>query len=187
MAVVTKKARTLVVTYTDKAGAYLADSTGEYIEFKVGGTLNKSFKLYPELLEDSLKKRAMFHGLNQKVRDSAAGKDKTEQQQYEAMQEVCATLMEGAWDKAREGAQVSDERLITAMHRLRPNLAIEQVTASIKAATPEQKKTLIANPKFAAMLAQIRADELASKATDAGDDLLDELLGAEEEEEEGNE
>jgi hypothetical protein len=184
MAEAIKKARTIVVNYLDKDGAYTSDESGEFITFKVAGKLNKEFKLYPELMSDEVKKRAMFHGFNQKVRDAAAGKDKSEQDQYDAMLGVWQVLMDGAWDKAREPSMVSDERIAKCILRVRPGLTEAQATAMVAKAKPEEKKALIAGPKFAAELAKMKFEELEAKVTDDGDALLDSLLGEDESDEE---
>ena len=63
-------------------------------------------------LDDDIRARAMYHGFEQKVRDAAAigykQKDgtirrPTNQEKFDAMAEVVATLESGEWNKRREG------------------------------------------------------------------------------------
>lgn len=179
----TKKARTITVSYMDANGNYLSDVKGEYIKFAVKDY--GSFNLYPDLLTPELQKRAMFHGFNQKVRDAAAGADHADQ--LAAMKAVFDNMLDtGAWDKARDGLQISDERIITAMLRMRPTLTAEKAKAAIDKANVEAKRKLIVDPKFAAILAKIREEELAAKAAESKDDILDSMFGEEEEEEAEN-
>jgi len=154
------------------------DSARERLMFDVDGIGVLALSVYD--LAPDIKDRALWHGLEQKVRDAAAIGYKqtdgsfrrpTNREKYEAMRKVIATLDSGEWNLRREG--VSDTGLLfEALCRMYPEKAADSIKAKLEGFDEKQKAGLRRNPKVAEMIEKIRAERNPDAATVA-ESLLD--------------
>lgn len=140
--------------------------------------------LSPEILS-----QALLHGLKQKLVDAAAiarntetGASATVQDKKEAVLAVLDRLMEGEWNKTREGGDSATKGnlLILALGRMNPAGDMVQLSERVKAMTDEQRAALSKNPKVLVHIQAIQAERAAAKAKTSGvdsDALLGVLLG----------
>lgn len=116
---------------------------------------------------DDIRTRAMFHGFNQKVRDSAAGYSK--ELDYagarEEMSAVIEALYGNEWNRkgGGAGAGVNMEDLAKAIAEMK-NATVEKAMAAVTKASEEQRKEWAKNAKVAALIAKYKAERLAAAA-----------------------
>lgn len=127
---------------------------------------------------------AIMHGLKQKLVDAAAlsrnpdtGRSATVADKKAAVMEVYGRLMEGNWNKPRDGASAPKGGLLfAALVRMQPGKNPEDIRGWLDGKTDAEKAALRKNPKVAAIIAEIQAER--AKAGDVDTDaLLDELNG----------
>jgi hypothetical protein len=116
---------------------------------------------------EDMRTRAMFHGFNQKVRDSAAGYSK--EQDFagarEEMGEVIQSLYDNTWNRqgGGAGAGVNMEDLAKAIAEMKKT-SETRAMAAVSKATEEQRKAWSKNAQVAALIAKYKAERLAAAA-----------------------
>lgn len=128
----------------------------------------------PTKCSDDINRQAMYHGYNQKIRDSAAGfsKDRDYAGAAREMQEVIGSLYGGSWNRSGGGTSgVVMQDLAEAIAKVR-GVDVAKALAAVEKATPEQRATWAKNVKVAALMAEARAKRLAEAAKGASDDDL---------------
>jgi hypothetical protein len=138
---------------------------GRELHFVLGNNLRVIAK--PDDLDESMRDSAMFHGINQKVRDSAAGfsKDGDYSGAFRAMQTVVDNLTNGLWN-AKGGTGTAD--LVAAIANLK-GIDVEEAQGIIDGLDDEQVKTLMGKATVKAEILKIKA-ERAAKVADASED-----------------
>lgn len=127
----------------------------------------------PKQCNEETKERAMFHGFNQKIRDSAAGfsKEKDFAGAEAEMRAVIDSLYANEWNrKGGAGTGVVLEDLAHAIARFK-KVDFDRALAAVSKATPEQRAEWGKHKVVAAFAAQAKADRLnaAATAADSGD------------------
>lgn len=128
--------------------------------------------------------QAIMHGLKQKLVDAAAisrdpetGLTASIETKFEAVDDVAKRLLEGEWNKRREGGPTGGllKRALIKMYEGR--LTVEQVEAYLDAKSDKEKAALRKNGKIAVIIEELRLADAKAKGGDAGVDLLAELDG----------
>lgn len=140
----------------------------------------KTIKVVADALETGIKARATMHGLKQKLVDAAAisrnpdtGATASIEDKYNAVYEVYQRLLNGEWNKNREGGGgVSGGLLFRALCRMYDRKTPEAIREFLDGKTKAEQSALRANPKIAAIIDEIRAERVSGVDSD---DLLDEL------------
>lgn len=152
-------------------------NVGLKLEFSNGRTLN----LYADMLTPAIATYAMIHGLKQKLVDAAAiscnketGRSATIDDKYAAVREVYERLLSGEWNATREGGGNVGGLLYKALCRLMTAKTPEEIKTWLDGKTDKEKAALRANPKVAAIIAEIQAEKPDVEAIDT-DALLGEL------------
>ena len=161
----------------------IADNFGSLTLSCVNG---EAVTLHVSQLTPEIGAAALLHGLKQKLVDAAAisrnpdtGKPATPDDKWAAVMEVFERITSagGTWNKTREGGSGgSGGLLFRALVRLYPAKTQDQLREYLDGKTDKDKAALRANPKVAAVIEQIKAEN--AKASGAGvdsDELLDEL------------
>ena len=145
---------------------------GNTVKFILGN--GKSLVCCADDLSEEMKFSAMMHGINQKVRDSAAGfsKDSDFGGALRAMTSTWETLCSGLWN-AKGGAS-GESDLVQAIANLK-GLAIEKAAEIIGGLDEDQLKALRGKPSVKAELLRIKA-ERAAKVAEAADDEDEDIL-----------
>ena len=150
-------------------------------------------KLSTHDLSPDILSQALLHGLKQKLVDAAAiarntdtGASATTADKKEAVMEIHARLLEGAWNKGRatgDGMNGKGSILLLALQRLQPNRDAAELAEWLKARTDAERAALAKNAKILPHVQAIqaeRAERAAAAAKKAGidsDELLNGLLG----------
>lgn len=140
----------------------------------------KQITVNAETLDADIVNRAVMHGLKQKLVDAAAisrnpdtGATASIVDKYNAVYEVYQRLLNGEWNKNREGGGgVSGGLLFRALCRLYDRKTPEAIREFLDGKTKVEQSALRANPKIAAIIDEIRAERVSGVDSD---DLLDEL------------
>lgn len=148
----------------------LTFANGETLTMR-GDTLNSDVQQY-----------AMMHGLKQKLVDAAAlsrnpetGRAATIEDKFQAVKAVYDRLLAGQWNATREGGGGgSGGLLFQALCRLYTIKPPEQIAAFLAGKTDAEKTALRKNPKIAAIIEEIRAEQGKAANIDT-DELLSEL------------
>jgi hypothetical protein len=142
------------------------------IRFSLGN--GKVVVCTPDAMSDAIRTAAMFHGFNQKIRDSAAGfsKDSDFAGAFRAMQSTLETLESGLWN-AKGGAS-GESDLAQAVANLK-GIELEKAAAAVAGLDDEQLKTLRGKASVKAELLRIKA-ERAAKVAEASDDEEEDIL-----------
>jgi hypothetical protein len=132
-------------------------------------------------LSDSIQYEATIHGLKQKLvdaaaisRDPATGRSATIDDKYAAVKAVYDRLLSGLWNEPREGGGNVGGLLLKALARMNPAKDAATLKAWLDGKTDAEKAALRANPKVAAVIAEIQAEK-PEVATVDSDALLDEI------------
>ena len=138
------------------------------LEFKLGNGL--TVELRTEDCGEEIREAAMFHGFNQKVRDSAAGFSKTSDYSgaFSAMQQVVDNLLGGLWN-AKGGSGIGD--LVSAIANLK-KIDLDEAQELIEGLDDEQYKVVMGKPAVKAEIARIKAERAAKVAAAADDEDL---------------
>jgi hypothetical protein len=149
------------------------------------GALNLTFsngriiRLHPAELTTELQRIATLHGLKQKLVDAAAisrnpetGRSATVDDKYDAVYAVYQRLISGQWNEPREGGGNQGGLLFKALCRMYADKTPEQLREWLEKKSDKEKAALRANPKVAAVIAEIQAE--AGKDVNT-DELLNEL------------
>lgn len=115
-------------------------------------------------LSEDIKTHAMLHGLKQKLGDAAAiardtstGKPATIETKFQAMQEVLDRLLNGDWNKHREGGQESGGLLLQALASVYATKTLEQLKAFLEPLSNGEKQALKLEPSIAKAIHAIQA------------------------------
>jgi len=138
---------------------------GRALHFVLGNGLR--VEVSPDDLSDEMRDAALFHGVNQKVRDSASSKSKDLDYSgaFSAMQGVVDNLMSGLWN-AKGGSGTSD--LIAAISNLK-KITVEEATELVDNLDDDQLKAVMGKPAIKVEIARIKL-ERAEKIAAANDD-----------------
>lgn len=139
----------------------------------------------PAMFNPDIRAQAMMHGFKQKLVDAAAlsrnpdtGRSATADDKFMAVREVYARLIDGHWNKPRDGAgSVKGGLLFAALCRMQPEKPAEAIREWLDGKTDEQKSALRKNPRVAAIIATIQSER--AKADDVDTDALLGELGGE--------
>ena len=162
----------MATKFLSKVSADMVGGKENTLRFVLGNGLEVQAKMedFPAGIINEL----AWHGLSQKVGDSAAGFSKAGDFSgaFGAMQQVVDNLIAGQWSTRGQGGGVSD--LVAALCELR---SIDSITAqaAVDQMDEEQLKKVASHPKVKAVIAEMKAKRLASAAENAAD--LDDLLG----------
>jgi len=140
----------------------------------------KQITVNAEALDTEIVNRAVMHGLKQKLVDAAAisrnpdtGATASIEDKYNAVYDVYQRLLNGEWNKNREGGGgVSGGLLFRALCRMYSRKTPEQIREFLDGKTKAEQSALRANPKIAAIIDTIRAERVSGVDSE---DLLDEL------------
>lgn len=134
---------------------------------------------------NSVRAYAAWHGLKQKLVDAAAlsrdpetGRSATPDDKYTAVKAVYDRLMRGEWNATSGGGGTGGGGgglLYRALVRLYPGRDAAAIREYLAGLDAKQQAALRGNPKIAAVIADIRAEDDARKGADVGDDPLAEL------------
>lgn len=162
-----------------------ADGKPYAVRMTFGGDESRAIEVSLHKLTDEIATMAALHGIKQKLGDAAAisrnpetGKSASLEDKRTAVEEVANRLLEGEWNKRREGGGATGGLLLRAMVRMYAGrMTEEQVKAWLDGKTDKEKAALRKNPKIMSIIEEIRAEDGASGS---GEDLLAELdmLGA---------
>ena len=169
------------MTNETKRPTIIVERTGNVLKFDVDGV--GVARIAVDALSAEIRERAMYHGLEQKIRDAAAiaytQKDgtvrrPTAREKYDAMRTVIETLESGEWNKRREG--VADGSLLfEALCRMYDGKkSPDEIRSWLDGKDEKTKANLRRNPKVAELIAVIRAERNPDAVT-AADDVLAEL------------
>lgn len=167
------------MTTNDKP-AKVADVSAEMVEGALVLTFASGSRL--EVLEHELpaeiRAYAMWHGLKQKLVDAAAiprdpetGLSASPAQKEAAVRAVANRLALGEWNRPATGGNEGG-LLVRALLRLYPARTREDLTEWVKGKSKAEQAKLRANPRVAAIIAEIQAASATGIDSDA---LLGEL------------
>ena len=133
-----------------------------------------------DALTSDVQQYAMMHGLKQKLVDAAAisrnpetGRPASVEDKYQAVKAVYDRLLAGQWNATREGGGNAGGLLFQALCRMYAGRkTAEDIKAFLAEKTDAEKTALRKNPRVAAIIEEIRAEQ--GKAADID---TDELLG----------
>lgn len=131
-------------------------------------------------LTQDIRLAATMHGLKQKLVDAAAisrnpetGRAASIEDKYQAVKAVFDRLLGGQWNATREGGGNAGGLLAQALTRMYAGRkTAEDIKAFLAEKTDAEKTALRKNPRVAAIIEEIRAEQ--GKAADID---TDELLG----------
>jgi len=131
---------------------------------------------------------ATLHGLKQKLVDAAAisrdpetGRPATVEDKYLAVKAVADRLLAGQWNANRGegGGAGSGGLLYRALVRMYPGKTSEEVRSYLDGLGKEKQAALRGNPRVAAIIAEIKAEDEAKKPETKAIDSDDLLAGLE--------
>ena len=127
---------------------------------------------------------AVLHGLKQKLVDAAAisrnpdtGRSATAEDKYLAVKVVFDRLVnEGLWNAPRgEGGTGTGGLLFRALVRMYPAKTPAALREFLAGKTASEQAALRKNPRVAAIIEEIKAEDVDGEGEDTSDALLDEL------------
>jgi hypothetical protein len=178
------KNATTTTTPAARVPAITADIFGDTLTLTFAD--GRALTLEAPALADSIRHDALMHGLKQKLVDGAAiarnpetGRSATLEDKFNAVKEIYDRITDPtapSWNKGRssgdgDGGNTLLLRALCKMSGKTPAV----MAALLDTKTKEEKKALRANPKVAAIIAELQAERLALQGID-GEALLDELL-----------
>lgn len=154
------------------------DGTTLTLTFVNGETLT----MRGDALNSDVQQYAMMHGLKQKLVDAAAisrnpetGRAATVEDKYQAVRAVYDRLLSGQWNATREGGGNAGGLLLQALCRMYAGRkTAEDIKAFLVEKTDAEKTALRKNPRVAAIIEEIRAEQGRAANIDT-DELLGEL------------
>lgn len=131
------------------------------------------------VLSNDMLTYAALHGLKQRIGDAAAiprntdtGRSATVAEKRAAMEKVRDTILQGEWSARREGGGNEGGLLLRALGRLYPAKSREDLAAWVANKSKAEQAAMRANPRVAAIIAELRAESAKGIDTDG---LLGEL------------
>lgn len=188
----TKKPDIAVTIAMPQEGTERASHTYERCNDIAFGILNLDFAdgrglmLDTILLKPEVIAQALMHGLKQKLVDAAAmtrnpenGRSATVADKYDAVKAVLDRLLEGEWNKRREGAPTGGllKRALVKLYEGR--MTADKIDTFLAKQSDKEKAALRKNPKVAAIIEELRAEDAAAEGGEVKD-LLAELDAMEE-------
>ena len=141
----------------------------------------KAINLHLSELTHAILAMATLHGLKQKLVDAAAisrnpetGRSATVEDKYQAVMTVYERLMAGDWNAPREGGGNAGGLLFKALCRIYTTKTPESLREWLAGKSDKEQAALRANPKVAAVIADIQAEAGKTSGIDS-EELLDEL------------
>ena len=133
-------------------------------------------------LTNDVMEYAIFHGLKQKLVDAAAisrnpetGRAASVEDKYQAVKTVYDRLLAGQWNAVREGGGATGGLLLQALCRMYAGRKTpEELKAFLADKSDAEKTALRKNPRVAAIIEEIRAEQGKTASIDT-DELLEEL------------
>lgn len=149
-------------------------------ELKLEFAHGKVLFVHPDKLTAELQRMAKLHGLKQKLVDAAAisrnpdtGRSATIEDKYAAVKAVYDRLLSGAWNEPREGGGAGS-LLYKALCRMQPSKTPEAIREWLDKKSDAEKAALRKNPKVAAIILEIQAENAKDEGIDS-EALLGEL------------
>ena len=140
----------------------------------------RGFTIRRDELSARIEAMAIVHGLKQKLVDAAAisrnpetGRSATIADKYAAVKEVYDRLLAGAWNAEREGGG-SGSLLFKALCRMYADKDPATLREWLDKKTDAEKAALRKNPKVAALIVEIQAENAKADGINT-DELLNEL------------
>ena len=135
-----------------------------------------------DALNSDVQQYAMMHGLKQKLVDAAAisrnpetGRAASVEDKFQAVKTVYDRLLAGQWNAPREGGGATGGLLLQALCRMYAGRkTADELKAFLAEKTDAEKTALRKNPRVAAIIEDIRAEQGKAANIDT-DELLDEL------------
>ena len=135
-----------------------------------------------DALTSEVRQYAMMHGLKQKLVDAAAisrnpetGRPSSVEDKYQAVKVVFDRLLTGQWNATLEGGGNAGGLLMQALVRMYAGRkTAEDIKAFLAEKSDAEKAALRKNPRVAAIIEDIRAEQGRVTGIDA-DELLNEL------------
>lgn len=142
----------------------------------------KTLIMHGDALTRDVQHYAMMHGLKQKLVDAAAisrnpetGRAASVEDKYQAVKAVYDRLLAGQWNATREGGGNAGGLLLQALCRMYAGRkTVDELKAFLADKTDAEKAALRKNPRVAAVIEEIRAEQGKAAGIDT-DELLDEL------------
>jgi hypothetical protein len=167
---------------TKRNAAITAEIVGEvlHLAFSNGQTL----AMDASQLTSDIARAATMHGLKQKLVDAAAisrnpetGRAASINDKFQAVKTVFDRLLAGQWNATREGGSVTGGLLLQALVRMYAGKkTADQLRDYLAGKSDAEKTALRKNPKVAAIIDEIRAENGKTASIDT-DELLNELEG----------
>lgn len=137
--------------------------------------------MHGDTLTSDMQQYAMMHGLKQKLVDAAAisrnpetGRAATVEDKYQAVKAVFDRLLSGQWNTTREGGATGGLLLQALCRMYAGRKTPEELKAFLADKTDAEKTALRKNPRVAAIIDEIRAEQGKAANIDT-DELLGEL------------
>ena len=154
------------------------DGTTLALTFANGETLT----MRGDALNSDVQQYAMMHGLKQKLVDAAAisrnpetGRAASVEDKYQAVKIVYDRLLSGQWNATREGGGATGGLLLQALVRMYAGRKTpDELKAFLADKSDAEKTALRKNPRVAAIIEDIRAEQGKAAGIDT-DELLGEL------------
>ena len=141
----------------------------------------KEITITTNSLQNGLLYMAAIHGLKQKLVDAAAlsrnpetGRAATVEDKYQAVEAVYNRLLAGQWNATREGGATGGLLLQALCRMYEGRKTPEELKAFLVDKTDAEKTALRKNPRVAAIIEEIRAEQGKAANIDT-DELLSEL------------
>ena len=135
-----------------------------------------------DALSRDIQQYAMMHGLKQKLVDAAAisrnpetGRSASVEDKYQAVKTMHDRLLAGYWNAVREGGGATGGLLLQALVRMYAGRkTADELKAFLADKSDAEKTALRKNPRVAAIIEEIRAEQGKAANIDT-DELLGEL------------
>ncbi len=157
-----------------------AGADGGWLELKFAN--GEELQISTDTLSNEMLYRAAMHGLKQKLVDAAAisrnpetGRAASVEDKYQAVKTVYDRLLAGQWNATREGGGTTGGLLLQALCRMfAGRKTVEELKAFLADKSDVEKAALRKNPRVAAIILDIRAEQDKATSIDT-DAMLDEL------------
>lgn len=158
------------------------ENDGRPCELHLKFANGKELAITASQLSNRVMEYAIFHGLKQKLVDAAAisrnpetGRPASVEDKYQAVKAVYDRLLAGQWNATREGGGAAGGLLLQALCRMYAGRKTpDEIKAFLADKTDAEKTALRKNPRVAAIIEEIRAEQGKTANIDT-DELLSEL------------
>jgi len=125
-------------------------------------SLSREVKIAPELLDEAMKKKALFHGVKQKVGDAAAkerdpetGKPASVEEKYAAVAAMASRLEAGEWTSKQSGGGLG--LLAQALAEVRGK-SFEEALAYLQGLEKDKVKKIKALPQVKEVMERLKPE-----------------------------